>query len=196
MTITDDTYEHNSALSRLARSEAVVVALTSALDARDDYAGRHSAETSSLARLVGERLRIGEAELELVSQVAVLHDVGKLGIPTQVLLKQGPLDYEEHALVREHPVIGERILCGIPGLSEVAAAIRHEHERWDGGGYPDGLAGEQIPLVSRIVFACDAWHAMTSDRPYRPAMTRSEALARAARRRRHAVRSTHRPGTA
>ncbi len=153
-----------------------MAALTSALDARDDYAGRHSAETSSLARLVGERLRIGEPELELVSQVAVLHDVGKLGIPTHVLLKQGPLDREEETLIREHPVIGERILCGIPGLSEVAAAIRHEHERWDGDGYPDGLAGEQIPLVSRIVFACDAWHAMTSDRPYRPAMTRAQAV--------------------
>jgi diguanylate cyclase (GGDEF)-like protein len=176
MTTADNTSEHKTALSRLARSEAVVVALTSALDARDDYAGRHSAETSSLARLIGERLRIGERELELVSQVAVLHDVGKLGIPRDVLLKQGPLDREEQALIREHPVIGERILCGIPGLSEVAAAIRHEHERWDGDGYPDGLAGEQIPLVSRIVFACDAWHAMTSDRPYRPAMTRSEAL--------------------
>jgi hypothetical protein len=80
------------------------------------------------------------------------------------------------ALMREHPVSGERILSGIPGLGEVARAIRFEHERWDGRGYPDGLAGEQIPLVSRIVFACDAWHAMTSDRPYRSAMPHAEAL--------------------
>jgi diguanylate cyclase (GGDEF)-like protein len=168
-----DRLDHRSGM---ARYEAVVTALTAALDARDDYTGRHSSQTSSLARQVGERLRVAPRDLDLISHVAVLHDVGKLGIPTRVLQKQGPLDADELVLMREHPVIGERILKEIPGLDEVASAIRHEHERWDGNGYPDGFAGEQIPLASRIVFACDAWHAMTSDRPYRPAMNRREAI--------------------
>jgi diguanylate cyclase (GGDEF)-like protein len=162
--------------SLAARYQAVVVALTSALDTRDEYTGGHSTETSNLAERVAERMGVDESERELVSHVAVLHDVGKLGIPTHVLLKPGPLDSEERALMREHPVIGERILSRIPELSEVATAIRCEHERWDGAGYPDGVAGEEIPLASRIVFACDAWHAMTSDRPYRPAMAREIAL--------------------
>jgi diguanylate cyclase (GGDEF)-like protein len=158
-----------------ARYHAVVGALTRALDARDEYTGGHSTETSNLALLVGGRLGMGPAELERLSHVAVLHDVGKLGIPTEVLLKPGPLDASELALMREHPVIGERILSGVPGFGEIAHSIRHEHERWDGGGYPDGLAGDQIPLASRIVFACDAYHAMTSDRPYRPAMGQATA---------------------
>ncbi len=160
-----------------ARYQAVVVALTAALDTRDDYTGPHSTSTSTLAQRVGSRLGMTDAELEVVSQVAVLHDVGKLGISTQVLLKPGPLAPDELALMREHPLIGERILSGIPGLGAVAAAIRCEHERWDGLGYPDGVAGEEIPLASRIVFACDAWHAMTSDRPYRSAISSVEALA-------------------
>ncbi len=157
-----------------ARSEAVL-ALTAALDARDDCTGRHSTDTSNLALAVGRRLGMGPSELELLSQVAVLHDVGKLGIPTEVLLKPRPLDAHEQALMREHPAIGERILSGIPGLADVARAIRHEHERWDGGGYPDGLAGDQIPLASRIVSGCDAYSAMTSDRAYRPAMAPQDA---------------------
>ena len=159
-----------------ARYQAMVVALTSALDTRDDYSTDRLTEASSLAVRVGQRLGIDPEELELVSQVAVLHDIGKLGVPIDVLRKPGPLDADELALIREHPVIGERILSGIPALSEVARAIRHEHERWDGGGYPDGLAGEQIPLASRIVFACDTWHAMTTDRPYRQGMRPSDAL--------------------
>jgi diguanylate cyclase (GGDEF)-like protein len=171
----DPTLVAAQALNAAARYQAVVVALTSALDARDEYTGRHSTETSELAVRVGERLGLEAADCEVLAQIAVLHDVGKLGIPTEVLLKQGPLSAAEEALMREHPVIGERILSGIAGLGEVACAVRSEHERWDGHGYPDGLAGEQIPLAARIVFACDAWHAMTSDRPYRPAMAHAEA---------------------
>jgi diguanylate cyclase (GGDEF)-like protein/putative nucleotidyltransferase with HDIG domain len=159
-----------------ASYEAVVVALSTALDARDEYTGQHSSETADLAESVADRLAMAQEDVAMVRQVAVLHDIGKLGIPTEILTKPGPLDADEWALMREHPVIGERILSGIPGLEDVAKAIRHEHERWDGGGYPDGLAGELIPFASRIVFACDAWHAMTSDRAYRPAMDRGDAL--------------------
>ena len=98
--------------------------------------------------------------------------------------------------MREHPVIGERILRPLPGLSAVATAVRHEHERWDGRGYPDGLAGEAIPLASRIVLACDAYNALVSDRPYRKALSDERARDRAAPLRRHAVRPARRRGAA
>ncbi|MFL5843664.1 MAG: HD domain-containing phosphohydrolase [Solirubrobacteraceae bacterium] len=166
-----------SQASVAASYESVVVALSSALDARDEYTGQHSSETADLAAAVAERLALSAEDVARIRQVAVLHDIGKLGIPTEILTKPGALTDTEWALMREHPAIGERILSGIPALEDVAKAIRHEHERWDGGGYPDGLAGELIPLPSRIVFACDAWHAMTSDRSYRPAMAHEDALA-------------------
>ncbi|MET0762028.1 MAG: diguanylate cyclase, partial [Thermoleophilaceae bacterium] len=107
----------------------------------------------------------------------LLHDIGKIGIPDGILHKPTRLDATEWDLMRQHPVIGERILRPLPGLSAVATAVRHEHERWDGGGYPDGLAGEDIPLASRVVLACDAWHALVSDRPYRRALPHHDALA-------------------
>ena len=162
---------------RLAESyESVVVALTSALDSRDEYTANHSSETARLALAVGRRMGLGDAELRRLEQVATLHDIGKLGVPTQILQSTRPLTAEEWEIVRQHPVIGEQILGGVPHLVDVAKAVRHEHERWDGAGYPDGLAGDRIPLASRIVFACDAWHAMTSDRPYRVAMDRASAV--------------------
>ncbi len=112
-----------------------------------------------------------------LAAVALLHDVGKIGIPDELLHKAGPLSDEEWKVMREHPVIGERILANVPGLEAVALAVRHEHERWDGDGYPDGLVGAEIPLASRIVLACDAWNALQSDRPYRAALPREDALA-------------------
>lgn len=170
-------------LDRLRREErlsesyqAVVVALSSALDLRDEYTGAHSTETAALALEVGARLGMVASELNDLERAAVLHDIGKLGIPTDILRLLRPLTDEERLLVEQHPIIGEQILKGVPELGEVARTVRHEHERWDGAGYPDRLAGGQIPLASRIVFACDAWHAMTSDRPYRPALPRGHAI--------------------
>lgn len=160
---------------------AVIAALTAALGAFDGYTAEHSTETLALAEQVAERLGIADAEAETVTLTAVLHDVGKIGVPSDVLRKPGPLTPEERSEMQRHPVIGERILSGVPALAPVASAIRHEHERWDGRGYPDGLSGEAIPLASRIVLACDAWHAMTSDRPYRSAMSRSDAFGELAR---------------
>lgn len=154
---------------------AVLTALTAALDAYDCYTAEHSSETLILAEQVAERLGVDDHQAETITLTAVLHDVGKIGVPTDLLHKPGPLTPEERLEMQRHPVIGESILRGLPAFSRVAAAIRHEHERWDGQGYPDGLAGEQIPLASRIVLACDAWHAMTSDRPYRRAMSRAAA---------------------
>jgi HD-GYP domain-containing protein (c-di-GMP phosphodiesterase class II) len=156
-------------------ADAVIAALTAALGAFDGYTAEHSNETLALAEQVAERLGIDEREAETVTLTAALHDVGKIGVPTHVLRKPGPLTDEERSVMERHPVIGERIVREVPALEPVASAIRHEHERWDGCGYPDGLSGESIPLASRIVLACDAWHAMTSDRPYRRAMSRAEA---------------------
>ncbi|MDQ2676605.1 MAG: HD domain-containing protein, partial [Actinomycetota bacterium] len=100
-----------------------------------------------------------------------------IGIPDEILHKPGPLDEREWEIMREHPAIGERILRSMPGLGPIARIVRHEHERIDGGGYPDGLAGDEIPIGARIILACDAYHAMVSDRPYRKAMSHHEAMA-------------------
>lgn len=155
---------------------ASLVALSRALEARDGYTGAHGVQTVALARRVARRLGLPATQVTEVETVALLHDTGKIGMPDEVLRKPGPLGGEEWSVVREHPIVGERILRGVPGLERVARAVRHEHEHWDGGGYPDGLAGEAIPLASRIVLVCDAFHAMTSDRPYRTAMPRSDAV--------------------
>jgi HD-GYP domain-containing protein (c-di-GMP phosphodiesterase class II) len=127
-----------------------------ALEARDFYTSAHSKDVVELASAVARRLGLGQDATRDVEQVALLHDIGKVGIPDAVLQKQGPLDAQEWELMRQHPVVGEHIIAGTPGLSHLAPAIRAEHEHWDGSGYPDGLAGEQIPLASRITLACDA----------------------------------------
>jgi len=155
---------------------ASLVALGAALEARDGYTGKHGEETVALATLVAERIGLSPAEIVEIETVAMLHDVGKIGTPNDILLKPGPLTEEEWIVMREHPVVGQRILNTVPGLERVARAVRHEHERWDGSGYPDGLAGEAIPLASRIVLVCDAFHAMTSDRSYRASMPLSDAV--------------------
>ena len=156
---------------------SVVQALAATLQARDGYTGEHADAVHDLSVAVGARLGLRPDEMAQLAAVALLHDVGKIGIPDDLLHKPGPLTPEEWQVMREHPAIGERILVSVPGLESVARAVRHEHERWDGDGYPDGLAGEAIPLASRIVLACDAWHALHSDRPYREALPREDALA-------------------
>ncbi len=159
------------------RFKATVEALCAALSARDGYTGEHSAETLELVSAVTSQLDLPVAEVDTIADVALLHDIGKIGIPNEVLHEPGKLNDEQWEIMKQHPVIGERIVSRIPGLEDVAKAIRHEHERWDGRGYPDGLKGEHIPLASRIVLVCDAFHAMTSDRPYRAAMPVEEARA-------------------
>lgn len=156
---------------------SVVRSLAAALSARDGYTGEHSNTVRDLAIAVGSALGLKGRALAEVEAGALLHDVGKIGVSDAILQKPGPLDETEWQLMREHPAIGERILRQLPGLADVALAVRHEHERWDGQGYPDGLAGDAIPLTSRIVFACDAFNALVSDRPYRSALTREEAMA-------------------
>jgi len=168
--------ETNSPESRLVEAaDAGVRTLLAALQARDFYTSSHSKQVVEPASAVARRLGVGPAATRDVEQVALLHDIGKVGIPDALLQKQGPLDDQEWQLMRQHPIVGEHIIAGTPGLARLAPAMRAEHEHWDGGGYPDGLAGEQIPLASRITLACDAFNAMTSDRPYRSAMTLARA---------------------
>jgi PAS domain S-box-containing protein len=156
---------------RVRASATGVRTLLVALEARDFYTSAHSKQVVELASGVAQRLGLDADTTRNIEQVALLHDIGKVGIPDAILQKQGPLDEQEWQLMRQHPVVGEHIIAGTPGLSHLAPAMRSEHEHWDGHGYPDGLIGEEIPLASRITLACDALNAMTNDRPYRSAMT-------------------------
>src|ERR671935_250827 len=156
---------------------ATISALAGALDAKDRYTEAHSRDTAALAVAVGHRLGLGKEDLQFLEYAALLHDIGKIGIPGYVLNKPGPLSAEEMAIMREHPVIGERILASVPGLVQVRPVVRAEHERWDCKGYPDGLAADGIPLGARIIHVCDAFHAMATDRPYRPALPQDRILA-------------------
>ena len=158
-------------------SRSAVGALAAAIDARDDYTHSHSEQVVKLATAVALRLDLNPADVERVRDGAMLHDGGKVAIPNEILFKPGALDAEEWAIMREHPVIGERILRRTPELEPIAPMVRHEHERWDGGGYPDGLSGEEIPVGSRIIFACDAYNAMITQRPYREPMSSEKAIA-------------------
>jgi HD-GYP domain-containing protein (c-di-GMP phosphodiesterase class II) len=143
---------------------------------RDCRTARHSEDVVRLALLVGRLLGLDEASLLELEFGARLHDVGKIRVPDAVLNKPGPLDGTEYELISHHSAWGAETLAGIPGLEAVAAVVRFHHERWDGRGYPDGLSGARIPLASRIISACDAYAAMTADRPYRDAMPAAEAL--------------------
>jgi diguanylate cyclase (GGDEF)-like protein len=154
----------------------VVAALAEALLERDRYTGEHSESVVDLVETVARGLALSATEIDHVKAAALLHDIGKVAIPDDVLNKAGPLGDEEWRVMRDHPVIGERILRAIPGMGPIARIVRHEHERFDGSGYPDGIAGESIPIGARIVLACDAYHAMTSDRPYREGMSHAEAV--------------------
>jgi len=168
-----DALERNRVSSAVAAM--AVTALLSAVDARDGYTGEHSRAVVAYATATARRLHLSEAAIGDVEQLAILHDVGKLSVPDAILTKPGRLTAREWNVMRQHPVTGERIVASMPSLARLAPAMRAEHERWDGGGYPDGLLGAEIPIASRIVLACDAYHAMTSDRPYRGAMLEGRA---------------------
>jgi putative nucleotidyltransferase with HDIG domain len=146
------------------------------LESHDKGTGEHSAAVVGIALALGDRLGMTRASLLELELAALLHDLGKLAVPAEILSKPAPLDPEEREIVERHPVAGAEILRRIPGLEPVATIVRYHHERWDGQGYPDGLRGERIPLASRVVAVCDGFHAMTTDRPYRTAVGREVAL--------------------
>jgi len=162
--------------SRRGESERSMAALLAAISIREPEAEAQRAGISSLALDVGTSLGLRRDELDELERAAQLHDLGKLAVPDEILHKPGPLDEREWEFVRQQTIVGERILRASPALRSVAGIVRSSHENWDGTGYPDGLAGEEIPLAARIVRACNAFVAMTSDRPYRAALSEDEAL--------------------
>lgn len=155
-----------------------VEALANALEANDEYTSTHARWISDLSIRVGKELGLGDSALKRLELGALLHDIGKIGVPGTILSKPGRLSSTERAVIEMHPVLGEKIIAPIDRLQEVRGIVRHCHERWDGRGYPDGLAGEEIPLEARIIFVCDAYHAMTTDRPYRRKLSHPEAVRR------------------
>jgi HAMP domain-containing protein len=169
--------KHGEAYEKLDRSYLETVkGLAGAIEAKDHYTGEHGDKLAEMALAVGHWLGLDGADLRQLEYAAVLHDVGKIGVPGHILNKPGKLSDEEFAVIARHTIIGEGIISRIDYLRPVAKIVRSAHERWDGRGYPDGLAGEVIPLASRIVFVCDAFHAMTSDRPYRSGLPLATAL--------------------
>ena len=154
---------------------STVEALANALEARDAETSSHARAITDLALAVGAELDFDKGRLKRLELGALMHDIGKIGIPSEILGKQGPLTPEEYVVVQQHPELGERILAPIARLADVREIVRHCHEHWDGRGYPDELAGDEIPLESRIILVVDAYHAMTTDRPYRARLAEAEA---------------------
>jgi len=157
-------------------AHSVVAALANAVEAKDEQTEHHCERLALFAGRLGMRIGLDRAELDAVTFGALLHDVGKIGVPDHVLTKPGPLDDDEWELIRRHPEIGERICAPLRSFAAFGPIIRHHHERWDGQGYPEGMRGEQIPIGARIVGLVDAFDAITHDRPYRPARTLDQAL--------------------
>jgi putative nucleotidyltransferase with HDIG domain len=156
---------------------ATLGALAAALEAKDAYTNDHAIEIAELAGAVCDELRIAPADARLIRLGALLHDIGKIGIPESILRKPGPLTADESTVMQRHPQIGARILEPVPHFAQLVPLVRASHERYDGDGYPDGLAADRIPLGSRVIGVCDAFHAMTEDRVYRKAMGPDDAIA-------------------
>jgi response regulator RpfG family c-di-GMP phosphodiesterase len=168
--------ELGAANRRLEARAAGVSALLAALEAHDGDTENHAQVVVDYSVAVAQRMGFSQAEVTEVEQAAALHDIGKIGIAEAILREPGPLSNAAWETVRAHAEIGENIVSSTEGLSHLAPVIRAVHERWDGTGYPDGLSGEEIPLASRIISVCDAFHAMTSDRPYRKGLDVNVAL--------------------
>jgi diguanylate cyclase (GGDEF)-like protein len=157
---------------------STVEALANALEANDEYTSSHARWITDMALEVGGEIGLDAKTLKRLELGALFHDIGKLGIPASILTKPGPLTSEERAVIETHPELGERILAPISRLEDVRPIVRHCHERWDGAGYPDGKSAEDIPIEARVILVCDAFHAMTTDRPYRTRLPVEEAFRR------------------
>lgn len=161
-----------------ATQTGVLCALNMVLDLKDLRTGLHATRLAEWAVRVAERLGVSGEELRDIERASLLHDIGKIGVPDEVLFKPGKLDEEETALARRHPEYGWAILQSVPGFERASLLVLHHHERYDGNGYPAGLAGDEIPLGSRIVAVVDAYDAMISDRAYRKGLPHEEAVRR------------------
>ncbi len=164
--------------AKSSRSErrSTVAALLAALAAKDRATSAHAERCSWYATRLAQELGLTEEDTSIVRLAAVLHDIGKLAVPDEVLFKPGPLDEAEWAQMKEHPTAALPILSRVPAVAEATPAILHHHERFDGSGYPDGLAGNDIPVASRMLLVTDAFDAMTNDRPYRKALSVGAAI--------------------
>jgi putative nucleotidyltransferase with HDIG domain len=168
--------EHSLELSRAYRGTALL--LRDLLEEDDEYTGHHTEDVVELTAAVAQEMGVDEDTLREAEMGALLHDIGKIAVPDEIINKPGPLNDEEWAIMKTHTVEGERMLQQVGGLlSSVGVVVRASHERWDGGGYPDGLVGEAIPVAARIISACDAFNAMTTDRSYRKALPLEVAMA-------------------
>jgi len=161
---------------QLGELEGIVVTLARAVEDREHSRAGHSEKVAHWAMQLGTAIGLPDEQLTFLYKAALLHDVGSLSVPVGVLAKEGRLDPGEYGQVKRHPLVGEEILAPLPRADQLLPAIRHHHERFDGAGYPDGLAGENIPLFARIIAIADAFVAMTSDRPYRQRRSREEAV--------------------
>jgi putative nucleotidyltransferase with HDIG domain len=168
-------FEHEERAQRLYRE--TLASLSNALEAKDAVTSQHTEEVVRLAVAVAAELDLDLDAIRNVELGAVLHDIGKVRVPESILNKPGPLDDDEWEVMKTHPEVGEHIIRPIQSLQAILPIVRHHHERWDGTGYPDGLSGRAIPLGARIVAVCDAYRAMTEDRPYRKALSTHEARA-------------------
>jgi putative two-component system response regulator len=157
-------------------SERAIFALAAAAEARDAYTESHTQRVANSAVHLGTRLGLQEADLVALYRGGLIHDIGKIGVPDAILRKPGPLNAEEERQMRAHPILGESIVRPHLFVADTLTIIRHHHERFDGGGYPDGLCGHKIPLLARIVSVCDAYDALASDRPYRARRNPEEAI--------------------
>jgi HD-GYP domain-containing protein (c-di-GMP phosphodiesterase class II) len=157
---------------------STVEALANALEANDEYTSSHARWITDMALRVGKALGLDAVGLKRLELGALFHDIGKIGIPSTILAKPGRLTARERAIIETHPELGERIIAPISRLQEVRPIVRHCHEHFDGSGYPDRLRGDSIPIESRIILVCDAFHAMTTDRPYRKRLSVAEAIRR------------------
>jgi putative nucleotidyltransferase with HDIG domain len=163
---------------QLARSYmATVRALSNAVEARDAYTGKHAERVTRFAIEIGRELGLPTPDTPEIEFGFLLHDVGKLAIPDAILFKPGPLTNEERALMSQHTIVGAEIMRDIEFLAEASKVVRSHHERWDGDGHPDGLAGDQIPLNARVFAVADVFDALTTNRPYRVALSFAQARA-------------------
>ncbi len=161
----------------LDSAEQVIFALAAAVEAKDSYTEKHTARVAETARLLGARLGLPQPALDALYRGGLVHDIGKIGVPDAILLKPGPLNAQELAVMRTHPALGESIVKPLRSGTNLLPIIRNHHENFDGTGYPDGLRGQQIPRLARIVSVCDAYDAMVTDRPYRLRRSLDEATA-------------------
>jgi HD-GYP domain-containing protein (c-di-GMP phosphodiesterase class II) len=155
---------------------ATACTLVSLVDLRDSYTGGHSSRVGTYTRAIGVRLGLPEEQLEQVVMAALLHDIGKIGVPDHVLLKAGALTTDEFAQIKKHPELGWMALKNMGDFKSLGLIVLHHHERMDGGGYPGGLKGSAIPLGSRIIAVADSYDALTTERPYRKARSQQEAV--------------------